>query len=158
MLFKFFLLLIWVTFESLVAYAQAGSLEHDSIQEIERVAAGEARKWDREARERSIQLYLRAADEREKLNQPARSADCLRKAAHQHLVLGDNNKAFQKLNRALELDKISGDAGGRPQTLSLLSLVALRSGQSRQSKGYLDEALSRSSSSDDPNAAGDSVL
>lgn len=113
------------------------------------VQAGKAfREWNGNSIRQSVNLYSRAAEIWEKLNNKEKASDCFRQIAQSENLLGNNQQAFAALEKALEFDQSGENVDGKIKSSSLLSKLYLKIGNKMKSEDFFKESLLLSEQTD----------
>ena len=108
-----------------------------------------SRVWSGDSYRRSIELFLKAADQWRELGDYKKAAHCLRESSRLLILFGEKKRAISELDKALQYDKQTGDIRGNVETLSLLSKVHFSLENSSEAEKYLTECLDQSQAAGD---------
>lgn len=121
--------------------AFAGSITEQAALQTEAEAENLSKNWDEKSVLQSLSLYQKAAGGWEELGSFEKSAACLREAGKLKLMLNKPGDAYELFVKALYLERKNKNVEGESETLSYLTIVAIKTEKTVQAARYYQRAL-----------------
>ncbi len=144
-LFVFFICLSIAGIEKISA--AENSFDNALAKESEAKKLG--RNWSGESYNRSVRLFLEAAQELSQLREYTDSSECLRRAGRMFYLLGDIKNSKLQYFKAIEIDEKARNPAGKAKSEGMLALIFLDEGDNDQSEKFYKKAIESSKNTND---------
>ncbi len=127
--------------------SNAKNITEQSTLKIENKAKQLGKIWNGKEIRRAIQLFIKASENWEQLDQLEKSASCLRESVKLSFLISERGKALSRVKRALQLDEKTKTIEGQVISHTLLFRIYHLNNKGRKATLHINRALKLSNSS-----------